>query len=485
MCLTAWGFESLQPHQRPGTTAGRSAKPLAAISVGDETVIEVTETSAEGLRHEFKVVVEGAVIEQRVDAKLGELAGTISLPGFRPGKVPLSLLKKRYGGVVMSEVLEETVNEGAQRALSDQGLRPALQPEIEITKFEEGGELEYTLSVEVLPEIGSDDFSSIAIEQFRAVPTEEDVQSHLKFLAEAQTTFETEENRKAEPGDAVVIDFVGRRDGVEFEGGRAEDFQFILGSGAFFPDFEDRLAGAASGQHLDFDVTFPETYPAEDLAGKQATFEVDVKEVKRPRVATVDDELAVKIGLENLEELKKVASNHIKSDYDRISRSRAKRKLLDALADRYDFDVPTKLVDGEFDGIWAQVQRPDEDEDTGGDGEEPEKSEEELKAEYRQIAERRVRLGLLLMEVGRRNNIEVHQDEIDRAMAERARRYPGREREVIRELRDDPEAVSALSAPIFEDKVVDFILEMVNVTEREVTPDELLDISDDEEEPSS
>ncbi len=442
-------------------------------------MIEVTETSAEGLKHEFKVVVAGSAIEERVDAKLGELASTISLPGFRPGKVPMSLLKKRYGSAVMGEVIEETVNEGTQQALTEKGLRPALQPKIEITNFEEGGELEYTLSVEVLPEIDPDDFSAIEVEQLKAQPTDEDVQTHLDRLAEAQTTFETEEDRKAESGDAVVIDFVGRRDGTEFDGGSAKDFQLVLGSGSFIPGFEDQLIGASAGQNLDINVTFPESYGAEELAGQDAVFEVDVKEVKRPEKAAIDDEFASKMGLESLEELKQTLNAQIKTDYDRVSRNRVKRKLLDELADRCDFEVPTGLIDAEFDAIWQQFGAQTSDSEEGAD--KLEKSEDELKADYKEIAERRVRLGLLLSEVGNRNNIEVHQEELNRAMAEQARRYPGREREIIQHLQDDPQAMSQLQAPIFEDKVVDFILEMVNVTEREVTPDELLNEPEDDE----
>jgi len=441
--------------------------------------MEVTETSAEGLKHEFKVVVEGPAIEARVDAKLGELATTISLPGFRPGKVPMSLLKKRYGGAVMGDVIEETVNEGAQQALADQGLRPALQPKIEITKFEEGGELEYTLSVEVLPEIAADDFSAIEIEQLKAQPTDEDVQSHLERLADAQTTFETEEKRKAESGDAVIIDFVGKRDGTEFEGGSAKDFQLVLGSGSFIPGFEDQLIDVAAGQNLDVKVTFPDAYSAAELAGQEAVFEVDVKEVKRPEAVAIDDEFAKKMGLESLEELKKTLTDQIKSDYNRVARDRVKRKLLDELAEQYEFEVPTGLVDAEFDTIWQQFgeQIAKSDEEDGEDG----KSEEEFKADYKEIAERRVRLGLLLSEVGTRNNIEVHQEELNRAMAEQARRYPGQEREFIQNLQDNPDAMGRLRAPIFEDKVVDFILEMVTVTEREVTPEELLKEPEDDE----
>ena len=441
--------------------------------------MEVTETSAEGLKHEFKVVVEGPAIEARVDAKLGELATTISLPGFRPGKVPMSLLKKRYGGAVMGDVIEETVNEGAQQALADQGLRPALQPKIEITKFEEGGELEYTLSVEVLPEIAADDFSSIEVEQFKAQPTDEDVQSHLERLADAQTTFETEEKRKAESGDAVIIDFVGKRDGTEFEGGSAKDFQLVLGSGSFIPGFEDQLIDVVAGQNLDVKVTFPDAYSAAELAGQDAVFEVDVKEVKRPEAAAIDDEFAKKMGLESLEELKKTLTDQIKSDYNRVARNRVKRKLLDELAEQYEFEVPTGLVDAEFDAIWQQFGEQIAKSD-GEDGESG-KSEEEFKADYKEIAERRVRLGLLLSEVGTRNNIEVHQEELNRAMAEQARRYPGQEREFIQNLQDNPDAMGRLRAPIFEDKVVDFILEMVTVTEREVTPEELLKEPEDDE----
>ena len=446
-------------------------------------MIEVTQTSAEGLKREFRVVVEDATIEERVDAKLGELAGRISLPGFRPGKVPLSLLKKRYGAAVRGEVLEETVNEGTRRALSDQGLRAAVQPEVEVTKFEEGGGLEYRLAIEAFPEIESVDFSAIEIEQLRAQPTEEHVQSHLEWMAEAQTTYETEENREARSGDAVVVDFVGRRDGVEFEGGAAQDFELVLGSGAFIPGFDDPLIGATAGRHLDIDVTFPETYPAEELAGQSVVFEVDVKEVKRPEQPAIDDGLAVKMGVENLEELRKAVSDQIRSDYDRVSRERVKRQLLDALAERCDFEIPRGLVDDEFKEIWGRLGdehlTPDENE------EDPPKSEEEAREEYRAIAERRVGLGLLLSDVGRRNNIEVQEDEINRAMAEFARRFPGKEHEIVRELRNDSQAIARFQGPILEDKVVDFILEMARVSEREVTPDELLGGRGDDEEPSS
>lgn len=451
-------------------------------------MIEVTETSAEGLTHEFKVVVAGTAIEERIDAKLGELASTITLPGFRPGKVPMSLLKKRYGSAVMGEVIEETVNEGAQQALSDKGLRPALQPKIEITNFEEGGELEYTMSVEVLPEIDPQDFSSIEVEELKAQPADDEVQTHLERLAEGQTTFETEEGRKAENGDAVVMDFVGRKDGVEFDGGSAQDFQLVLGSGSFIPGFEDQLIGTEAGSHLDVNVTFPEQYGAEELAGQDAVFEVDVKEVKRPEASEIDDEFATKLGLENLEALKTAIRDQIKSDYDRISRSRVKRDLLDELAKQYDFEVPPSLVEAEFEAIWQQFgqeiaqQGADESGDSGdSENKEPEGPDEETKAEYKEIAERRVRLGLLLSEIGTQNNIEVHQDEINRAMAEQARRYPGHEREVIQQFQENPEAMNQLRAPLFEDKVVDFILEMVKVNERDVTPEELMKEPEDDE----
>jgi trigger factor len=317
------------------------------------------------------------------------------------------------------------------------------------------------------------------VEQLKAQPTAEDVQSHLERLADPQTTFETEENRKAESGDAVVIDFVGRRDGTEFDGGSAKDFQLVLGSGSFIPGFEDQLVGVTAGQHLEVNVTFPESYGAEELAGQGAVFEVDVKEVKRPEAAAIDDEFATKMGLENLKELKKTLTDQIKSDYDRVGRNRVKRKLLDELVSQYEFEVPTGLVDAEFDAIWQQFG----EQIAKSEGEESEagKSEEEFKADYKEIAERRVRLGLLLSEVGGRNNIEVNQEELNRAMAEQARKYPGQEREFIQHLQDNPDAMGQLRAPIFEDKVVDFILEMVTVTEREVTPEELLHEPEDDE----
>jgi trigger factor len=440
-------------------------------------LIQVTETNADGLRHDFKVVVSNGILQERVDARLDELARSVTLPGFRPGKVPVTVLRKRYGGSVMGEVIQETVNEGTQQALAEKGLRPALQPKIEITKFEDGGDLEYTLSIETLPTIDTSDFSGIELQRMKATPADVEVDKQIERLAEAQTAYTTEEGRAAESGDAVVIDFVGSIDGKEFDGGTAKEYQLVIGSGSFVPGFEEQLVGVKAGEHRDVSVAFPDDYPSAELAGKQAVFAVEAREVKKPEKAAVDDELAKKMGLDDLAALRKAISDQMSSDNDRMSRERLKRQLLDALADRFDFAIPVGLVDSEFEAIWKQFG--EEIANTSAE-KDAAKSEDELRAEYRTIAERRVRLGLLLSDVGERNNIEVRQEELNRAMAQQARRFPGQERKVIEYYQNDPQAMAQLRAPLYEDKVVDFILEMVTVTDREVPVDELLRDPDDE-----
>ena len=434
--------------------------------------MQVTETSAEGLKRAYTIVVDAKDIEGRIDARIGEIAQTANLPGFRPGKVPLSLLKQRYGDSVMGEVLEEAVNTGTTQALTDNELRPAIQPKIEVTKFEKGEDLEYTVEVEVMPTIEATDFSKISLERLKVEPGDAEVQDAIQRLADAQKTFVVEEGRKAADGDAVVIDFVGSVDGEEFEGGKAEDYTIELGSGTFIPGFEPQLVGSKAGDHVKVEVSFPEEYGAAELAGKQAVFEVDVKEVKVAETAAIDDAMAERMGLENLEALQTAIREQIGSDFDNVARTRMKRELLDQLADTHDFDVPEGMVDQEFEAIWQQIEQ----QRAAGNAEEEDadKSEDELKEEYRGIAERRVRLGLLLADVGEKNNIEVQQEEVNRAMAEQARQFPGQERQFVEFYQQNPEAMNQLRAPIFEDKVVDFVVELASVTERSVTADELM-----------
>ena len=439
--------------------------------------MEIIETNNEGLRREFKVVIAAADIDKQVTNRLSELGRTVRLPGFRPGKVPITVLKKRYGRAVMGEVLERVVNDGSSEAIRARNLRPAVQPKIEIVSFNEGTDLEYKMAVEVLPEIRPMDFSEIAIERLRPEVPESEVEAALERLAQRQRKSEPVE-RTAEKGDAVVIDFKGMIDGKEFPGSSAEGYTLELGAGAFIPGFEDQLVGAKAGEARTVNVTFPAEYGAADLAGKSAVFEASVKEVRAFQPQPIDDSLAQAVGMQNLEELRKSVSEQFERDYASLARQRLKRTLLDKLAERHDFPVPEGMVDIEFEGIWRQLEQERERQKAAGEPEEA-VDEAELKAEYRAIAVRRVRLGLLLAEVGRTHNITVAPEEINRALTEQARKFPGQERRIIEYYRDHPEAVDQIRAPIFEDKVIDFILERAQVTERSVPVSEL--VKDDEE----
>jgi len=439
--------------------------------------MQVTETKTEGLLHEFNIVISAAEIEENVTSRLTELSKTARLPGFRPGKVPVSLLRKQYGPSVMGEVLEKTVNESSQSALNERELNPAVQPKIEITKFDEGADLEYTMAVEVLPSIEPMDFSKLKLERMVVKTDEEEVTKTLERLASAHKSSEPlKTKRKSKSGDIAIIDFVGKVDGEEFAGGKAEGYSLELGSGSFIPGFEDQLTGAKAGDHVEVKVQFPEEYGAEELAGKDAVFEVDVKELHEAVPAPIDDELAKKMGLEGLDQLKASISEEQERELKEVSRQHLKRELLDILDDSHSFDIPQGLVDNEIDNIWNQYQQQmAHAKEHGHDmGEDADKSEEEIKEEYREISERRVRLGLLLAEVGKVNNIQVSQDDINRGMMDEARRYPGQEQQVLEYFRSNPDAVQSLTAPILEEKVVDFIVELAKVSDKEVTADELL-----------
>ena len=397
--------------------------------------------------------------------------------------MPIVLLRKRYGQAVLGEVLEEAVKHAAQRTMAERELRPVAQPKIEIENFEDGADLAYTMAVELMPDIPTVDLSAISLERIVVEPDEEKVQDALDNLARAHGTSEpVAEAREARSGDIVVIDFDGRVDGEAFPGGTAEGYFLELGSGRFVPGFDDQLTGVRAGEDRTVEVTFPDDYPASELAGKSARFAVSVKELRAPKVAAVDDGLAKKMGLETLDDLRRAVHENQEREYRSLARARLKRDLLDALADGQRFETPPGMVDTEFQAIWKQVEERREAVARGvasaadEDPEDAEKSVEELKAEYRDIAERRVRLGLLLAEIGRINNVQVGQEALNRAMTDEARRYPGREREVFEKLKASPEAQEALRAPVFEEKVVDFILEMATVAERRITADQFAEL---------
>lgn len=434
--------------------------------------MQVTRTNTEGLTQHFKVVIPAGQIASQMDHRLTEVGRTVRIPGFRPGKVPMGILRKKYGPSVMGEVVEEAVNDGAKRAISDHALRPALRPEIAITSFAEGGDLEFTVQVEVLPEVQVGDLAGLSLERPVAPVADEVVEETLGRIAQnRESTEDAPEGHKSASGDMVEIDFEGSVDGVPFEGGKAEGYGLKLGSNTFIPGFEDQLIGLSQGDKKTVSVTFPADYGAEHLAGKQADFAVTVHKIKLVQPAKVDDALAKTLGLDDLAALKESVRGQIAQDYAEMSRAHVKRHLLDALADMHRFDVPNGMVTLEFDAIWKQVE---EDRKAGRvDPSDEGKSDDELKAEYRQIAERRVRLGLLLSEIGRKNNIAISQDDINRAVMAEARNYPGQEHLVFQYYQKNAEAKEALRAPIFEEKVVDFIIELAKVTDKQVSLEEL------------
>ncbi len=439
--------------------------------------MQVTETKSEGLLHEFSIIVPADDIESVVTNRLNEIKKTAKIPGFRPGKVPVKILRKQYGPSIMGEVLERTVGETSQKAMDERELRPVVQPKIEIVKFDEGADLEYTMAIEVMPKVEPMDFSKIELERMVVKADEEEITSALERLANAHKTSEpVEKARKSKSGDFLVIDFVGKVDGEEFAGGKAEDYSLELGSGSFIPGFEDQLTGAKAGDHVEVKVKFPDEYGAEELAGKDAVFDVDVKELREGAPAEIDDELAKKVGMEDLETLKANIREEHEREFKEMARQRMKRSLLDELEENHEFEVPQSLVDNEFEGIWTQFeQHRKQAEEQGSDEDVNEgKTDDELKEDYRGIAVRRVRLGLLLAEIGRMNNIDLNQEDINRAMMAEAQRYPGQEQMVMEYFRNNPEAMHQLRAPMLEDKVVDFIFELAKVTEKDVSIDDLM-----------
>jgi len=434
--------------------------------------MQVTETLNDGLKRGYKVVVSATDIAAKIEIELDDLSKKVSLPGFRPGKAPKGVLKQRYGQSVMGDVLQRAVQDSSSQAILERGLKPAMQPQIEVVSFAEGKDLEYNLAIEVLPEIAPVDFKSLELVRLKAEPGEAEIAKALDSLARSQKqTKKVEEKRAAKSGDTLVIDFEGFLDGVPFNGGKGSDHALELGSNQFVKGFEDQLIGKQAGDKCDVNIVFPEQYLNDTLAGKPATFKVTIKELREAIPLVQDDEFAKSLGFDDLETLKKAVKDQLGRELARHARAKLKRQLLDKLADAHSFPVPPGMVEAEFAQIWSQVE-----EERKRGYEDPEhkgKTEDAIKAEYRTISERRVRLGLLLAEIGRVNNVQVAQEEVNRALADQARRYPGQEREIVELYRKNPEALAQLRAPIFEDKVIDFIVELAKVTEKEVSSEEL------------
>jgi trigger factor len=435
--------------------------------------MQVIETKNEGLSRAYAITVPAADIQQRVESRLQELVGQVRIPGFRPGKVPVKLIRQRYGDAVKGEVLQETVAENASKALADREIKPAMQPKIEVTTFEEGKDLEFKIELDVLPVIEPVDFKTIELERMKAKIDDKQVDESLQRMAENfGKTEPIAKARKSKEGDVVVIDFEGSIGGEAFEGGAAKDYHLELGAGRFIPGFESQLTGANAGEHVKVEVAFPENYGNPALAGKDAVFEVDVKEIREKVPATIDDEFAKQVGLETVDDLKKQMRQRLEGEYGAVTRDRVKRELLDKLDAAHDFEAPKGMLDAEFDSIWNQYEAARKNQEL--DPEDAKKSEDEIREEFRTIAARRVRLGLLLAAVGQRNNIEVTPEEVNRALIRQAQNFPGHERRIIEAYRNNQSLMASLRAPIFEEKVVDFIVEMAKVTDREVSVEELL-----------
>jgi trigger factor len=442
--------------------------------------MQVQETTTEGLKREYRVTVPATELDEKVNTRLEELKNRVQIRGFRPGKVPLAHLKRVYGKSVMAETIDAAVQEANAKIVSDGGFRVAMEPKVtfpseegEVKALIEGkSDLTYTLALEILPKIELADVRSVALERPIAEVTDEQVQEALDKLADQNRPFAPKEAGKgAEAGDRVVISFVGTIDGKPFEGGSSDDVTVELGSNTFIPGFEEQLMGITEGENRTVNATFPPNYLNTELAGKAAVFDVTAKSLQAPGSITADDEFAKTIGMESLEKLREAIRARLQQEHATRSRQKVKRVLLDALDERHRFDLPPGLIEEEFNNVWRTVEadlksqgRTFADENT---------TEEKAREEYRSLAERRVRLGLVLAEIGEKNNIKVSDDEVSRAVVERARQFPGQEQQVWDYYRKNPQALGSLRAPIFEEKVVDFLLELTNVTDKPVSREEL------------
>ncbi|MBD9372174.1 trigger factor [Rhizobium sp. ARZ01] len=447
--------------------------------------MQVIETLAEGLKRELKVVIPAKDMEAQMNERLADAKDRVRINGFRPGKVPVAHLKKVYGKSIMADLVNEIIREKPTAILSERGEKSATQPEIAMTEDQAEAEkilaaeadFQFTLSYEIIPAIELKDASGIKVTREVVEIADKEVDDQILKIAESARTYETKKGKAAE-GDRVTMDYLGKVDGVAFDGGKDEDAELVIGSNRFIPGFEDQLVGLKAGDEKVITVTFPAEYPAAHLAGKEATFDIKVKDVAAPADLKIDDELAEKLGLESVDRLREVVRGQIESQFGSVTRQKVKRQILDQLDEMYKFDTPQRLVDAEFENIWRQINtdlqqagKTFADEDT---------TEEEAREEYRKLAERRVRLGLVLSEIGEKAGVEVSDEEMQRSLFEQLRQFPGQEKQILDYFRKTPGASASLRAPLFEEKVVDHLLGQVAVTDKTVSKEELM--ADDEAE---
>ena len=438
----------------------------------DAESMEAQLIAEDGLSRKLSIRVPAAALNEKADAKLVDLGKKVKIQGFRPGKIPMTILRQRYLDNVLGEVLEETMQTCVAEALNTHALKPAMQPKVTKTDFEKGKDLDFEVELDVLPVIKLADYSKYELTSYAVQVSDKEIDETLGRLAEQnKTSQKIAKNRKAQEGDIVLIDFKGTVDGQARPGTDAEDFKLVLGSGQFIPGFDEQLIGVKGGEHQTVTVTFPKDYQAKDLAGKEAVFEVNLREIHEEKIAEIDDELAKAMGKDDLSALKADISEDLKKNFQELARNVTKRKLFDQLDESHKFDTPTSMVDAEFDTVWKQVEQ---DIKIGRlDEEDKDKSEDVLKDEYRKICERRVRLGLVLAEVGKQAGVEVSNDEIREALMREAQRYPGQEQQVVTFYQQNPGALQSLRTPILEEKAVDAILKAAKTSKKKITAEKL------------
>jgi trigger factor len=434
--------------------------------------MQTVETLNEGLKRAYTLTIPARDIEARVEAEVKSVAPQIKMPGFRPGKVPANLVRKMHGPALRQDALNKAIQEGVQTLLADNKLRPAMQPAVELSSYDEGKDAELSVSLEVLPEIAAPQTDGLKLERLQVEASEEAVNEQVNRIAAQQKSYEdSDAERAAVTGDLVVMDFVGKVDGVAFDGGTGEDMSVEIGSGRLIPGFEDQLVGVKVGEEKQINVTFPDDYNVATLKGKPATFDLTIKEVKAAKDSVADEDFAKALGLESLDQLKGLLKGQIEQELNGLTRTHMKRKLLDQLAETHSFDVPPSMVEAEFEQIWRQLEHEATHE---ADPEVAKAEMEKDREDYLKIAERRVRLGLLLSEIGQANGVEVSQQEMQRLVAQAAQQYSPADRErFLQYIQNEPMAAAQLRAPLYEDKVVDFLFEKAEITDRSVTREEL------------
>ncbi len=434
--------------------------------------MKVKELKSEGLGREYSVTISVADFDVEVEKKLHQIAKKVTMDGFRAGKVPFAMVKKKYQASAMSEALDDMVRDGVNNLLKEKGLRPVFTPDVTMDKFEEGKDVKFKVSMEIMPTIDVKDFSDIKLEKITADVPEEEVEKALKYMAESRRdTVKVEEDRVTVKGDVAVIDFIGTIDGKEFPGGKGEAYPLEIGSNSFIPGYEDQLIGKKAGEVVNVKATFPKNYQAKDLAGKEAMFVTTIKEIREIKRPEINDEFAKSMGEENLDQLKEKVKQRIAEDYGAASKMKLKRALLDALDKAYKFDVPSKLVDMEYEAIVKQYENAKKNNQL--DEEEKNKKEEDLLKEYKDIAIRRVKLGLLLAEVGNEEKIEVTQEDMNKAIMAEAQRHPMQAKAIFDFYLKNKEALERLRTSVYEEKVVDYVLSKVHTKEKKVSVEEL------------